>query len=758
MSWDKFSDMKESMVIPTGNYTAMATYGDVNLEGFEVLPAFYGEKSFVIKDGEVTEALVTSSLQHSLVNIFYSEGFKSYFESYTTKISTPNDNIIEFVGDETRTAYIKPGTINITLDVKTPGMDKITTLSAGKIEISAKTIYNITLDANASTATLNISFIDEAAEEYNIEINISDIALNATEPSQIAIGYQSGVELGVVESLGAGTVQTQIYSATGLQSCVLTTKSPTLISKGWPTEIDLIQGSEQDIELMKSLGLKLVNFKTNDGVVFVDFTNVVPLLEYDAEDAISTFSILSIDKYSKPASEPSVLVINSIESQMSISLPENIAYEATSVNAVIQFNGNVDAMSYEYYNNGAWHSAKITSIVKNGEEYIVSLSFDSPMIDTVNGLQIKAICGKHEEIAICKIDAPILSISIQSDGDIWATSATFIIDNVLPSTRSVNTAYVVMEYNNGTEWIAPEQAIDGNRITVKALNANTAYTFRARFNDGAPTPTESVSQDFVITTEAAIQVPNAEMDGWNIEATKKLGKGKWNGLNPTTYYAYIPNSDSWATSNAKTFNHSSSGNMNYAINAYPSVVYEDRGSSNYAAVVRSIGWNDGSGNSYEGITGNVCKERSAGKLFLGKYSFDINNKTDDYNYGIEFTSRPLNISFDYKYSSYNSDKFKVWAVVENRDGGVTKRLAYGEIAAGSDASAYTNTTFQLTYDSAYNDLKATHFYIVFSSSNQCDDVHSVEATLLDNGSLLHVIDSSYWGGSVLYIDNIQLNY
>ena len=121
--------------------------------------------------------------------------------------------------------------------------------------------------------------------------------------------------------------------------------------------------------------------------------------------------------------------------------------------------------------------------------------------------------------------------------------------------------------------IAPEQVIDGNRITVKALNANTACTFRAHFNDGAPKPTESVSQDIDITTEAAIQVPNAEMDGWNIEATKKLGKGKWNGLNPTTYYAYIPNSDSWATSNAKTFNHSSSGNMNYAINAVPFVIY-----------------------------------------------------------------------------------------------------------------------------------------------------------------------------------------
>ena len=39
MSWDKFSDLKESMIVPTGNYLAKAEFGDVNVEGFDVLPA-----------------------------------------------------------------------------------------------------------------------------------------------------------------------------------------------------------------------------------------------------------------------------------------------------------------------------------------------------------------------------------------------------------------------------------------------------------------------------------------------------------------------------------------------------------------------------------------------------------------------------------------------------------------------------------------------------------------------------------------------
>ena len=162
-----------------------------------------------------------------------------------------------------------------------------------------------------------------------------------------------------------------------------------------------------------------------------------------------------------------------------------------------------------------------------------------------------------------------------------------------------------MEYYTNGEWIKPTQTVSGNKITVTGLSANTSYTFRAHYIDAITATNTSVSSEITITTESASQVPNADMNDWNTEATKKVGKTKWNGLNPTTYYAYIPKSGSWATSNAKTFNHSSSGTMNYAINAYPSVVKETRTNNGEVAIVRSIGWNDGAGNSYEGITGKI---------------------------------------------------------------------------------------------------------------------------------------------------------
>ncbi len=751
MSWDRFADLKESMVIATGNYLAIAEYGDVANEGFEVEPAFYGEKAFTISEGKVTEVKITSSLQNALVNIFYSDSFKDYFTSYSTKIISTLDNVIEFVEGETRTAFLKPGNIELMLNLKAPGAENAINMSAGTVEILAKKIYNITLDANASTATLTISFADDVDKIYDIEIDLSDIDLNSTAPAQIAVGYQSGVQLEAIESVGVGKVQTQIYSATGLQSCFLTTTSTSLLSKGWPAEVDLVNASTEILDLMKGLGLKLVNFATNDGVVFVDFTNVIPNLRYDESDAMSSFSVVSVDKFSKPAIEPSVLLINSVQAQLAFTLPENIVYGATGVESTVNFNGDIDEVTYQCLIDGIWQTATPLSIAKNGDNYSVVLSFPLAAYDTVNGMQVKAIFNKQEEIATSNIDAPILLAEVSNPGDVWATSSTFAISNAAPSTLAINNNDVVMEYKSGDEWVKPVQTVAGSSNTVTGLNAGAEYTFRARLVDSSPSYYSHVSAILNITTEDATQVPNADMNDWNVEATRNLWKTINIFTSKITFTSYKPNSDKWATTNVKTFNQGS----NNAINAYPSVVYETVSTGDNAAVIRSIGWTKGIGNDYT----IFAYHRSAGKMFLGSYSFDGDSKIDTYNYGIEFTSRPLSISFDYKYDSYNSDKFKVWAVVENRDGGVVKRLAYGEIAAGEAAASYRNTSISLNYDPSYTNLKATHFYLVFSSSNLCDDVHATESGLLwDPTKMLRIIDGSYWGGSVLYVDDIKLNY
>lgn len=63
--------------------------------------------------------------------------------------------------------------------------------------------------------------------------------------------------------------------------------------------------------------------------------------------------------------------------------------------------------------------------------------------------------------------------------------------------------------------------------------------------------------------------------------------------------------------------------------------------------------------------GNSISYKSAGRLFLGNYTYDHNTNTELYEEGIEFTSRPSALSFTYKYEPYGSDKGYVKVVLEN---------------------------------------------------------------------------------------------
>ena len=756
-TWAKFSDFQEGTVFPYGSYTTEASYGSLNDEGWDK-PFISGSQAFSIASQGVTNGTISCTLQNAKVAGGYTDAFKDYFQEYSTNVITSLGGTINFVSDETRAAYVKPGTINFNVIAKRPGATNSQTIPLSPIVVAAKSQYNMTLDVDAGAAQLVVSFNDEVDVEP-IVIDISDIAVNKAPYFNIS-GFASGVEQSVVEGRKTEKpLQVLLTAQSGIKSCILTTNAKSLIDKGWPATVDLMNVSAQNRELFNVYGFKPRGFDANsEGVAHIDFSDLVSNLEFVSDNDVSTFTLTATDLLDKTADADVVLAIKVTDNGFAFTFSDPIPYGAYSASAFLTIDGDINAVTYQWFAMGAWQNIVPASIVdgETASTYHVNFAFPLSLTNTTAGLQMRAMFKQRTLTATCAISEPAITLSAPSEGSVWATSATFQVAQA-SSTRALNMELLSIEYKDGENWLKPVQTQDGNLLTVSGLTAGTNYTFRAMVKDDAGRT--GYSDILNVATEAATQVPNADMNGWNVEATKKLAKGMWDGTSPITYDAYIPNSGSWATTNAKTFNHSESGNMNYAINAYPSVINENRGGNNYAAVIRSIGWNNGSGNGYGGLTTNTCKQRSAGKIFLGSYSFDVNSQTDSYNYGIAFVSRPKSISFEYKYDSYNNDNFKVWAVVENRNDGSVKQLAYGEITAGNAAGSYTNATVALNYNSEYTNLKATHFYIVFSSSNKCSDLHSEETNLMETPTrMVKIIDSSYWGGSVLCVDNIQLIY
>lgn len=85
----------------------------------------------------------------------------------------------------------------------------------------------------------------------------------------------------------------------GIEECILTTSSSSLISQGWPAYIDLADLSTDKLQLLQSFGLQLKGLGANkDKIATIDFTNVIPHIEYD-NGVLSTFKLVAKDKLKK---------------------------------------------------------------------------------------------------------------------------------------------------------------------------------------------------------------------------------------------------------------------------------------------------------------------------------------------------------------------------------------------------------------------------------------------------------------------------
>jgi hypothetical protein len=277
---------------------------------------------------------------------------------------------------------------------------------------------------------------------------------------------------------------------------------------------------------------------------------------------------------------------------------------------------------------------------------------------------------------------------------------------------------------------------------LENLTPNTSYYIRPIYRGEVPGEVTEVK------TCPTTAVPYGDMESWREYSRTGVGVGTavfmWDTKISVT--GYYPDNDVWSCVNQKTLE--STPNVKSTYNIIEST-YRDTGRSGYAAVLRTVGWDNGTGNANLTIY-----HISAGKLFIGSYSYNHSSNTESYDYGMEYVSRPTQMQFYCKYSPYNSDSFKTIIVLENRTNGVVSRIGYGEYVSGSSLSSFTQVNVNITYDDTYYKLPITHMYILFSSSAKYSDDESTETTNLKG----MVSNGNYHTGSVLTIDDISLIY
>lgn len=759
--WDKFSDYDaEATVVPVGTYTVSASYGDATTEGFDGL-SYAGSTTANVAEGETTDVTIDCTINKARVSISYTDAFKSYFTSYSAYVSSSRGNKIDYTADETRAAYFTPGNLDVYLNVTRPGVSGSVALKVKTLAAEVKHEYRLTMDVDAGTSTLNIIFNDDPESTQNVEFNISDAALNAPAPTIVAHGFTSDEAMEVVEGGSVeGTLQAYLNAPSGLAGCKLVTSSAALKAQGWPKEVDLMELSAEDQQKLTELGLVMKGLgSTHDKIATVEFQNVVPYLYCTGDvNEEHSFTLTATDVYGKTTEKtPLVLKVTTRNNGFGATVPEYVPYGSNTLTFPMTLEGDASKVKFYYFDFGYFQQfdAENVSISSEGTTHTVILTFPDPLINTESDVKFKAEYGSKTIEKTFKVEDPALTLSLKNgDADVWATKAYVKVEASAKSraSRTISSSTVEIQYKDGEEWkVWPNQSYDSEKglflltgMGEGATDTNgVSYTLRAAYKRGGEVVT--YSGELPITTEAKTQIPNSGFDDWYTEKKKYL-LSDW-----IVYYPYLQGEEGhwWSTNNDRA----------QAWTAYPVQVttcpaviytYDTRTGEGKAAEIHTSGSGGGAGS-----TGEIMYPKSAfaGSIFIGSYSWS--DKSEHKSLGHSFNTRPLGLSFWYKYKPYKTDAFKV--LVEVKSGETV--IATGEYvpeAYSSEDLEYQQHTISLEYTNSL--LKATSISVQFLSTNKTS---FTENDLQKNGTLTLTDFSDSWNahfGSFLKIDDVELIY
>lgn len=754
-SWDSFEKF-EPVFVEVGTYTVTASYGEAESEGFDAL-SYLGSTNVEVRKDETAEAAVTCTINKAKVSVAYTDDFKKYFSSYSAYVSSSKGNKVTYAADETRGAYFVPGDLGLFLEVTRQGISQKITLNPKNFTAEVKHEYRLTMDVDASTASLKIVFNDNPASEQNVSINISDEALNAAPPVFTPYGFESGTPLKVLEGeTVSDKLEAYLNAPAGLSKCELITTSEALKAQGWPEKVDLMKLTAEQSQKLTELGLSTRGLGANhDKIALIDFRNVLSHL-YCVTDGDDThvFTLKATDALTKVSDL--VLNVTTLNNGFAITLPESVPYGVNTMTVSLNLEGDPSQVTFWYMFMNAWQEFTAEQVdIQPGAEankYTVTLTYPMPLNYTDTNVKFKADCGnKHFEGEV-RVDDPELTLSLKNgDADVWATKAYLQVTASAKSraSRTISSSTVEIQYKEGEEWIAwPHQSYDAETglflLTGLGEGATETegvpYTLRAVYKRGGEVA--SFSQELGITTEPKAQVGNAGFEEWHTASHSFNVSADIFG-NPHYRDWYLPwnenEADIWWAVNSKKTMLSECTVANLDFKVFPTVSWS---SSNKANGEKSIQVATVATGAWAVPTGGAVTAH-AGEIWIGT----ANDNGDHASEGHSFVSRPTSLSFWYQYSPVKSETFYMKIELKAEDGTV---LASNEIENGAAETA--GKTITLPFEYSVN-KKVSSIYMVFKSSTADSPGYNtkVEMEIAGKNQTSHI-------GSVLRIDDIKLNY
>lgn len=765
--WSSINNINPEDTYDVGNYVLKAEFGSLNDEGF-IIPYYVGETAFTIRDHETTPVEVICGLGHVKFTLNYTESFKKYFTDYEATVSSSNGRNIVITKSETRDAYLRPGNISLELQLTKPNGVSATFKPEIIKDAKAREHHIVTLDVSEKVgeAKLNIHFGDVDGNEY-ISIDVSDEAMTAPAPYIVLDGVTDG---GNIEIQECSAPENSALSATitargGLNTCTLTTQSAYLLSKGFPEVVELTSLTADQARLFETLGFELRGFDANrKEMAIVNFATLAPSLLITADGANQhTFTLTATDKNDK-ACEPVSFTITNTPLTLTMGEVANVMLGSTSIDIPVTFDGR-DASRLQVMRKVGNTTQAINTTIKSndGDNYVLTANLD--VENKAQELFVSYGGIKNTQSQVANIKVPIYSLSFAA-ADVWHNHASFTVKAKDAAYQSVIEKYISFYVKNSGKWEAFTPVPTSNGYKVSGLTSNRTYEFSSScLADGSDLSTNaSVS----ITTEAQLALPNAEFNDWTQWFSETINKGgeyaKTAGLVQETQVVTSTNPNGWATVNAKTVPTSPrTKNTWYMV---PSTL-PTSGINGNAVMMRNVAWDNNGGTPPGESWGNIAGKnhlhelnppsigkRSAGKMFLGSYSYNHSNNSEVYNEGISFVSRPTKLTGYYKYAAKGNDTHGIAIIT------VEHRASNGEvITLATTTKALTPTAnftaFELPLNYTNTGYKATHLRVMFASSNYASNNQAYET------QNIVTVDDRYEAvslGSELCVDNLSLIY
>ena len=299
----KYSELPNLIKVVPGSYKLVAWYGsEENLPVFDKA-YYYGERKLTLKDGDNLDTTVIAARAATKVAVAFHESFDFDYTDYFVDIKTEGDSL-RFLKDEKRAGYFKPGKLRMRFGLKIKGEDFYREFYPSAIaSVKGREFYNFTLKVQTTNGALSgfIISTDSSTIEIPVDVELPPMYLPKKAPVVNLTG--DGVENGKVET-NEGIHKKAMFtvsSMAGLTKLKLQTTCPSLVEKGWPAEVNLMELTPEQKTVLAKHGLEWseeLNTKdTIKNMVWVRFDNVVKLMTaLSGSQTHASFKIVANDR------------------------------------------------------------------------------------------------------------------------------------------------------------------------------------------------------------------------------------------------------------------------------------------------------------------------------------------------------------------------------------------------------------------------------------------------------------------------------